>query len=111
MNTIILTSDDKGDRSAGVWLRDLGFQLIEAGVEINLTRSEGDAAREVLAQRGLEVAQVVEAFGPSADTVRRAGATRAAGGGSFTTNPRGYPPHERYGGSGGKEAPASHMSS
>jgi len=96
VKTIILTSDQRGDRSSGAWLRDLGFQLIEAGCEVNMTRAEGDAAREMLALRGLEVAQVVEGFGPTAAAVRRQGATGAVGTtAAMPTTMRG---HERGGG-------------
>lgn len=102
MKTVILTLENRGDRTPGAWLRDLGFNLIEAGCEINLTRAEGDKAREILIRYGLEVAQVVEGFGPrvqptpptsTPEPVRRAASTHIPG----------YQPHERYGGAEGSK--------
>lgn len=72
-NVWILTSDKPtGDgRMTGIWLRDLGFKLIEAGVEINLQRLDGQKARATLSAKGIEVLQVFDPY----KEVTRQGAT------------------------------------
>lgn len=78
MKTIILTGDARGDRTVGIWLRDLGFKLIEAGCEITISRMDGAAAQEMLANRGMEVVQVVDAYSNAAAIARNSKAgTRA----------------------------------
>ncbi len=62
MRTWILTGETKSEKTAGHFLRDLGFQLIEAGVEIHLMRMSSDAAKALLAERGIEVGLVVDPF-------------------------------------------------
>ncbi len=62
MRTIILTGDARGDRPIGTWLRDIGFKLVEMGCEINIMRADGAVAQELLADRGMEVVQVVDAY-------------------------------------------------
>lgn len=71
MKTIILSGVARGDKPVGTWLRDIGFALIEAGCEINLSRLDGVAAQEMLANRGMEVVQVVDAYSNSGHGLNR----------------------------------------